>query len=614
MKFNIACVAACTRSHKPKIKGPLLLINKRRVKPSKRWIAATKTYNFMINDPICDWLCMQNATPKTLSSSRSSAPESDCFVDFIKKCGVNFESKLVEYINNNISKVVSVNAHISDAACRQTIELMKQGHPIIHSAPVRDHMRGTQGVIDLLVRSDYINQLVSENVLSEQETLDKAPYLKGNYHYRVIDIKFSTLPLRADGVHLLNSGKYPAYKAQLWIYNEAVARIQGYNSNKAYIMGRRWTSTCKDVKYKSFSCLNKLGLVDFSSVDKLYEDKTQKALKWIQDLTRSGKSWTAVPPSRAELYPNMCVDSGKLQMQKEIIADKIGEITSVWYCGFKHRRVAAENGVTSWRNKRCKIPIMGMNKSPRASIIEKILDVNRQNVDKIRPKTITNNLYNWKRNSGNELFVDFETLSDIFADLDHLPIQKQTDMIFMIGVGWIQNDKWRYTNFVCNNTSYQEEYRIMDEFYKFVAQRGFPKLNFWYADERFWNAAECRQFDIADEAQNEDMKDNISDNWKNLNNWVDMYQIFQTEPIVLKDCLKFGLKAVAKAMHKHGMIKTKIESECTSGLSAMVKAWNCYTNSSDPVSSPEMKDIAKYNEFDCCVLWEIISYLRKNHV
>jgi hypothetical protein len=26
-----------------------------------------------------------------------------------------------------------------------------------------------------------------------------------------------------------------------------------------------------------------------------------------------------------------------------------------------------------------------------------------------------------------------------------------------------------------------------------------------------------------------------------------------------------------------------------------------------------MLDIAKYNEFDCKVLWEIINYLRKNH-
>ena len=48
-------------------------------------------------------------------------------------------------------------------------------------------------------------------------------------------------------------------------------------------------------------------------------------------------------------------------------------------------------------------------------------------------------------------------------------------------------------------------------------------------------------------------------------------------------------------------------------MTAMVNAWKCYRDCANPAKSDIMKDIAKYNEFDCKVLWEIIEYLRKNH-
>ena len=67
-------------------------------------------------------------------------------------------------------------------------------------------------------------------------------------------------------------------------------------------------------------------------------------------------------------------------------------------------------------------------------------------------------------------------------------------------------------------------------------------------------------------------------------------------------------------MRSHGMIQATIGSSCNSGMMAMVKAWQCYQSSPDPVTSDTMLDIATYNEFDCKVLWEIMTYLRINHV
>ena len=46
----------------------------------------------------------------------------------------------------------------------------------------------------------------------------------------------------------------------------------------------------------------------------------------------------------------------------------------------------------------------------------------------------------------------------------------------------------------------------------------------------------------------------------------------------------------------------------------MVKAWKCYKEFDHPATCPIMKDIAQYNKFDVCVLEEILTYLRKNHI
>ena len=61
------------------------------------------------------------------------------------------------------------------------------------------------------------------------------------------------------------------------------------------------------------------------------------------------------------------------------------------------------------------------------------------------------------------------------------------------------------------------------------------------------------------------------------------------------------------------MIDTELESECNNGMVAMIKAWKCYNNIKDPIKSPIMKDIEKYNEFDCKAIYDITNYLRNKY-
>lgn len=573
----------------------------KRLRDAPSWINATDVHNYMVRDALVDWL-------KRYRRHRQDGRND--FGNFLFQRGRDFEREIVKHINDFRIPIRSVSETITEESCQETIRLMKQGVPIIHSAPVRYEDRRWQGVVDFLVRSDYINRLTNTICLPEESTTIPGPSISPTYHYVVVDVKFSTLALAADGIHLLNSGNYPAYKAQLWIYTSCVGQIQGYTSRYAYILGRRFAYTSKGERYNSLSCLDRLGTIDYEGRDRVFVDKTERAVEWIRSVRKYGKDWQLTPPSRPELYPNMCIDSGYWNKEKKLLAEQLGDITMIWYCGERNRQNALTHGINSWKDDRCTSATLGIS-GVRASVIDQILAINRQSVDNIRPTEIKTNLLGWK-DEEEEMFVDFETFTDIFAPLDQLPQQDRTDRIFMIGVYYRQGRRWAYKNFLAQNTSGEEEYRIMNEFVQFVRDQGNPKLWYWHAEAMLWDKAENNQMETACQHGDIELADHLVDDWKSLR-WFDLCQIFRQEPIVIRNCFKFGLKDIAQAMHQHGFITTKITGRVHSGLDAALQAWQAYHSHPDPANSDIIKDIAKYNCFDVKVLWDILRFLRQHY-
>jgi hypothetical protein len=540
------------------------------LKPTPIWVSGTDIRNYMRGDPLVDWLKLTKTKKTTF----------DPFSTFITERGKNFEKSLVSYIHTHIHPIVSISEKITDETIEKTKQEIQKGTPLIHSAPFINTKNHTRGVVDFLVRSDYLHLFTKE-----------PKNLTIPFYYFVLDIKFSTLPLRSDGVHLLNSGNYPSYKAQLWIYNQGIGELQNYTPRYAYILGRRHSYVKNGHTFNSLDCLDKLGVIDYEGVDSSYKERTDKAIRWIRDVKQYGKRWKVSPPSRQELYPNMCIDSGVWNAEKKEIAETIGDITQLWYCGTKNRKIALHNGITSWRDRNCSANKIGVN-GTRASTVDKIIEINRQEVDKIRPKKVSNNLYNWKVPE-NEIFVDFETFTDIFASFEELPAQPRTDLIFMVGV----YDENGYRNFISKENSLSGERDLLERFVQFVKEKGYPKMWHWHADCNIWERAVKRQ----------------RANWK-LTNWADLCQVFRSEPIVVKDCFKFGLKEISRAMKQHGLITTELTARCHSGIDASVTAWKAYQEKCDVEKDSRIRDIGIYNEFDVKVLWDMLNYLRRELV
>ena len=567
-------------------KRPVLVAPYSRPKRFVSWVSATDVKNYMLGDSLVDWLKITKTKPHTssiISLNTHKKPD-----PFLAERGKDFERQLVNYIHTHKHPVLSLSDRITDQSCRETVRAIRDGIPFIHSAPFRHYKSQTHGVIDFLVRSDYLHLLTNT-----------APDPTYPPYYVVIDAKFSTLPLRADGKYLLNSGNYPAYKAQLWIYTRAIGAIQGYTSRYAYILGRRNRYTEKGQSYTNLDCFNRLGVVDYQGIDSSFRETTEKAIAWVKEVRRHGREWSASPPTRPELYPNMCIHSGPWHHDKQTIAERLGEITQLWYCGVRERQKALAQGIYSWRDERCSGKTLGLSEG-RSSIVDKIIDINRQTVDKIRPKQISHTLLNWNIPE-NEAVVDFETFTDVFASFDKLPSQPRTDTLFLIGVYY----KDVYHRFIARSATREEEIRIMKEFLLFLELHNFPKLWHWHADQSIWERARRRHPGLETELNNP----------ATVLRWADLCRVFRAEPIVIKDCFKFGLKEIASAMFKHGLITTNLETDlCRNGMDAAQVAWTVYKDNPNPLTDPRMNDIINYNAFDVKVVWEILTYLRTHHV
>lgn len=586
----------CTRSNPFKtLLRPLSFINKR----SKFIITPSKIYNYMNNDCIVDWIKLygDNNNNKNFSNINSQLIKTPSFTNILMDKGIDFESNIIKYINDNIHSVYFCSNTFDEQSHNKTVELMKQGVPIIHSASVINKKNNTGGIIDLLVRSDFLDKIIKECPLSDEEKILKAKKLSGNYHYVVIDIKFSTLYLRSDGIHLLNQNNVPAYKSQLYIYNEAIGSIQGYTPSKSYLLGRKYKFTKNKIQFSSNNCFEKLGVVNFADIDLDYKTKTKNAISWFRDLKRSGHNWSISPPIRKELFPNMCVDSGYWNKYKKIISNEIDEITKIWMCGPRHRENCIEKNIFSWSDENCNSKNLGL-KNNIANIVDRILNINRQTTDLILPKKIESEIYDW-RTEKNNLYIDFETVNSVILEnFKNIPCQNSNNIIFLIGVGFIKNNKWVYKKFLVNNLSNSEELRIIKDFKQYIDTFNNHKIVYFHAENTFWEKALS--------------KHNLPSSYK-LKNTCDVLKLFKDEPIVLKNCFDFSLKNIAKTMKSHNMISTSLETDCKNGFSAMVNAIDIYSKNTNVNNNDEMKDIIKYNEFDCKILYDILTYLRKNH-
>lgn len=597
-------------------KKPIQVVQKMcKVIKNKDWVSGTSVKNYLLKDPLLDWFCLHHNKSSNVNTKKVN---DDSHLSFLFEMGNKFENEVTGHLRkiypSHTRCVVENKSPPQSKMMDITKQYIVEGVPIIEQAALYNYKNKTFGVADLLVRSDWINKIFSNKIISsERETL-KAPQLNGDYHYIVIDIKWTTMQLCVDGRHIRNSGMFPAYKGQLAIYNAALGNIQGMTSPEAFILAKAWTI---DGKTNSYNCFDTLGCVNYEGFDIEYLDKTTQAIDWVRNVRANGHNWSCYEPHIPEMYPNMCnrYDTPYHGLKKEV-AEEINELTQIWMVGIKNRNIAHTKGIYKWSDKRCNSKMLGINGKKIGPIVDKIIKINREGKQLMTPKKIKNNLYNWKHETL-EFFVDFEAANGCFydTDIDLEDSKKDSNLIFMIGVGFVENGKWTYKAFVSECLNLEEEFRIVDNFTNFITskiddKRIKPNLYHWgHAEKTIFNAVNRRH----------------NDHWKRWLNkieWADFYQVFVSEPIAIKGAKKYNLKEVASAMHANGMIESCWNTDGpTDGLAAMMCAIDYYkfmqhgniSNKTEyELHNRNLNIVIDYNEIDCKVIYEIIKYFRIN--
>ena len=306
------------------------------------WLSATRSRNHVLGDPILDWLdlyAQDKGFPK--DTDLPGYDKRTDFTKFIFEQGHLFETAVVQHLRT-LTSVVTMSVgpeEIRDLAkAEETFAAMQRGEPVIHQGVLRDADSRTYGAPDLLVRSDELARLFSD-ALTPEEAAVPAPDLGNSpWHYRIVDVKFTTLHLLASGV-IGNSGSAPAYKAQLFVYNRALGRLQGFQPPTSYLLGRGWVQG----RVHGSSCMERLGPVLQAGTlpgDRLISQAVAEANSWMRRVRAEGAGWTVLPePSVPELWPDMGnSQDGPWHAAKARIGKELEDLTLLWYVGSPGRR------------------------------------------------------------------------------------------------------------------------------------------------------------------------------------------------------------------------------------------------------------------------------------
>lgn len=583
------------------------------------WIAASSTYNFCCDDPLLDWLGTYGEAKGFVPDHLR--PDYDTRTDFrrfLTDRATEFEEVVTNYLATHF-QLERIRREKGDTRDRlkaeETWAAMSSGVEVIAQGVLWNPESKTYGAPDLLVRSDILRRLFPSDI-DEGAASHRAPDLP-NLHYRVIDVKFTTLDLLRDG-HA--GGDHLKYMVQVWLYNEALGRMQGYTPPSSFILGRRW----KDSKGRGVSALDRIARIDHDRPLKgLGTDLRAYALAacdWVRKVRREGADWTVLPaPSVAELWPNIRrTDDQPWHQAKLEIARHLEDLTLLPRITPDKRAQALAAGICRWTDPRCSAAQFSITGAKLPALVDAVIAANHSGSDGpvVFPARVTANEALWRDRVNPEFFVDFETVSDLDEDFSRFPEASGQPLIFMIGCGRFsgpaETPRWNHRVFTVRSLTLEEERRIIEEWIAFMAQACRECGSALDGSRVFhWSPAETSNLT---EAYNAASVRHGEPDWPRIP-WVDLLnRVVKEEPITVRGAFGFGLKAIAKAMRAHGLIETIWGDGPADGLGAMVGAWWCHRESvrtGVPMLELDLlREIQSYNEIDCKVMAETLTFLR----
>ncbi|HUQ16271.1 MAG TPA: hypothetical protein VM070_00630 [Candidatus Saccharimonadales bacterium] len=585
------------------------------------WVAAGATRAWCRSDQLWDWLDRFGGEKGfARDDQRAGYDEQFDLGRFLRAQGERFEAAVIADLDRRHG-VVRIGGERRDPrsleAAAATWAAMERGAKVIAQGVLRDPQARMYGLADLLIRSDILAGICADAFAEGDDPAFVAPGLRGAaWHYRVVDVKFTTLDLLKDG-SLSASGDLAAL-AQVWAYGQALGRAQGYAPPFGYVLGRGW----KQGQQRGDRCWDRLARVPHDGWVKSREitlaEAVAQAAAWVRLVRHEGRAWDALPePTREELRPNLKADRDQPWHEaKREIAEELHDLTLLWQVSTTHRERARAQGVTRWDDPRVSAELLGITGEARGPVFDAILAANREPGPPLRPPRIGADGGRWRDRRPAEAYVDFETVNDLNDDLSRFPERGGQSLIFQIGCGRLQDGVWTFAQFTARALTAAAEGEMIDAWLEHLgALARAAGLDGPAAVRLFhWSAAETVFMD----AQYRSARARHPERDWPLLDWYDLLtRVVRAEPVVVRGSRSFGLKSVARAMHTHGLVATGWGDGLADGTGAMVGAWTAdgiARRASGAIADvPLMAEVSRYNEIDCRVMAEVLDHLRREH-
>ena len=585
------------------------------------WVPAGAVRHWCDADPLLDWLDLYGEERGFRRDDR--AANYDVRFDLMRliaERGRRFEDLVLAHLAERYPLTL-ISGMADDArsleAARATWNAVAAGDALVARAVLRDPQSRTYGMADLLVRSDTLGELFPAAFEGEEERVVAYALPGQRWHYRIVDIRYTTLELLRDG-SISASGDL-GLMAKLWILNTALGRLQGATPPYTYVLARGW----RQGQLRGTSCFERVGRVKrdalVRSQEKLIGQVAAEAVEWVRRVRREGADWSVRPaPSIPELWPNMKDRyDAPWQKAKRDLAEELGELTLVAHVGPRVRTQAHARGVTRMDDPRVSAEFLGISTTNGARAVDAILAADRARDGRyVWPARIEADGGGWREPAPVECYVDFETVNDVLDDLSAFPARGGQQLIFQIGCGRCVDGEWTFRSFTTRALTAEAEADMIDEWVDHL--RGLAREAGLGSESEIrlfhWSAAETSAIENAYRSASARHRER---RWPDLL-WYDLLdRVMQAEPVAVRGAHGFGLKAVANAMFRHGLIGTQWADGLADGAGVMAGAWHAAQEASlrglSLTEIPLMREIEKYNEIDCRVMAEVLDHLRREH-
>lgn len=541
------------------------------------WMPASQVRPLIFEDPALLWLEYHGAQ---FGFQPDASPYD--FLDFIAAKSRQFEAKWLQEMAPT-APVVCRDARdlTSRSKVEETCELMRQGGPCIAKPALWWAPERIYGAPDVLALSSWLRQRFPD-LLGES-----AP---ASDHYVVMDLKFTT--------KIEESGKArdrQSYEAQVRLYSYILGCLQGVMPGRAFLVTRDRLADPFPVEI--VSALDGELAPDLAALrDQFVEIKVNGAryLPWRDAIVAS----------------NIGNADERWHTAKQVIAcEKTPgrDPALVYQVGAKAKQALADLGYPSLdamlQTDPTELPlerIKGIG-ATKARQIRAVLQANRTNQPLLPPPAVL------PSQKPCEFFVDFEYFTNVDVDFERQwPSLEGHEMIFMVGLGWLEDGNWRFEPLIAEAEDSQAERRLLERFIEVLQAKSRSALTDpSHAVLYHWTAAEVWQASRA-----ADRNALPADHALRHLPWYDLQKVFLDGPAALPGALDYGLKEVAAALGVCApAYATQWPGDLDQGLRAMVMGWKAYLQP-HPLETSEVQLLRKYLGSDCLALHNILDWLR----